>query len=153
MAVSYTHLEFAKLDQDAHEVDLYLITYRVPGIERYKKAVSMINLGPTPIDLVGFYRDIGLEAYMAHDYEEYNRLLKYLRVKKAMANTKLLILSATEEVPASVNTSCCDLLGLWQKYGIRNNRMTFRNVFDVMDKMEITPEIEDEADQVIGRCV
>ena len=46
--------EFAKLDQDAHEVDLYLITYRVPGIERYKKAVSMINLGPTPIDLVGF---------------------------------------------------------------------------------------------------
>ncbi len=145
--------EFAKLDGDAHEVDLYLITYRVPGIERYKKAVSMINLGPTPIDLVGFYRDIGLEAYMAHDYEEYNKLLNYLQVKKAIANTKLLILSATEEVPASVNTSCCDLLGLWQKYGIRNNRMTFRNVFDVMDKMEITPEIEAEADEVIGGAV
>ena len=51
----------------------------------------MINLGPTPIDLVGYYRDIGLEAYMAHDYEEYNRILTCLQVRKAVANTKILI--------------------------------------------------------------
>lgn len=142
--------EFEKIEKDAHEVDLFLITYRVPGIEKFKKPISMINLGPTPIDLIGFYRDINLEAYMAHDYEEYNKLLKYLQVKKAVANTKILILSATEQVPASVNTSNPDLLSLWQRYGIRNNRMTFRNVFDEMDKMEITPEIEKEAEELIG---
>ena len=52
----------------------------------------MINPVLTPIDLVGYYRDIGLEAYMAHDYEEYNRILTCLQVRKAVANTKILIL-------------------------------------------------------------
>ena len=55
--------EFDKLLPENHEVDLYLITYRVPGIERLRKPISMINLGPTPIDLIGFYRDIGLGIY------------------------------------------------------------------------------------------
>ncbi|MGI5899932.1 MAG: hypothetical protein ACOX8S_08440 [Christensenellales bacterium] len=142
--------EMDKLALDAHLVDIYLITYRVPGIERFGKAVSMINLGPTPIDLVGFYRDIGMEAYMAHDYEEYNELLKLLHVKKAVANTKMLILSATEQIPASVNTSIADLFGLYQRYGIRNSRMTFRNIFDVMDKMEITDEMRAKADKLIA---
>ena len=87
--------EFDKLLPENHEVDLYLITYRVPGIERLRKPISMINLGPTPIDLIGFYRDIGLEAYMAHAYEEYNKILTNLQVRKAVANTKILILSNT----------------------------------------------------------
>ena len=29
---------------------------------------------------------------MAHDYEEYNRILTCLQVRKAVANTKILIL-------------------------------------------------------------
>ena len=68
------------------------IAYR-PAIDPgLNKPISMINPGPTPIDLVGYYRDIGLEAYMAHDYEEYNRILTCLQVRKAVANTKILIL-------------------------------------------------------------
>lgn len=39
--------EFEKLLPENHEVDIYLITYRVPGIERLHKPISMINLGPT----------------------------------------------------------------------------------------------------------
>lgn len=127
--------EFEKLIPENSQVDLYLLTYRVPGIERFRKPISMINLGPTPIDLVGFYRDIGLEAYMAHDYEEYNRLLTYLQVRKAIANTKILILSNAEQTPASVNTSCCDLVGLFTRYGIRSNRIDFRQVFQYYDQI------------------
>lgn len=133
--------EFEKLMPDHHEVDLYLITYRVPGIERLGKAISMINLGPTPIDLVGYYRDIGLEAYMAHDYEEYNQLLTCLQVRKAVANTKILILSNAEQTPASVNTSCYDLVGLFTRYGIRHNRIDFRQVFRYYEEIA-----EDNAD-------
>jgi len=51
---------------------------------------------------------------------------------------------------ASVNSSIPDLFGLYQRYGIRNNRVAFRNVFDVMDKMDITPEMEALADQMLG---
>lgn len=128
--------EFEKLMPDNHKVDLYLITYRVPGIERLGKPISMINLGPTPIDLIAYYRELGLDAYMAHDYEEYNRILTCLQVKKAVANTKILVLSNCEQTPASVNTSCSDLVGLFKRYGIRNNRIDFHRI---MDYYEATP--------------
>ena len=128
--------EFKKLEKDAFETDLYLITYRVPGlVERFNKPISMINLGPTPIDLVAYYTDINKEAYMAHDYEEFNELLELLHVRKAVANTKILILSGSEHIPVSVNSSIHDLSMLEHRYGIRNNRLTFRMVFDEMIKI------------------
>lgn len=141
--------EFAKLEEDADEVDLFLITYRVPGLERFSKPISMINLGPTPLDIVAYYRDIGLDAYMAHDYEEFNELIKLLQVKKAIANTKMLILSAAEQVPASVNSSIPDLTGLFKRYGIRSSRIPFRNVFDVMEKLEPTDEMAALAEKLV----
>ena len=145
--------QFTKLESDAHKVDLYLITYRVPGIERFGKAISMISHAPTPLDLVGFYRDIGLDAYMAHDYEEFNKLLQYLHVKKAVANTKILILSATEQVPATVYTSIPDLTGLAQRYGVRNNRISFRSVFDVMEGLDLSSEMKQEVRELMGAAV
>ena len=141
--------EFDKLLPENHEVDLYLITYRVPGIERLRKPISMINLGPTPIDLIGFYRDIGLEAYMAHDYEEYNKILTNLQVRKAVANTKILILSNTEQTPASVNTSTCDLTHLFTQYGIRNNRIDFRQVMKYYDATPVDDGIQKEAEALV----
>ena len=141
--------EFSKLRKENHLVDIYLITYRVPGIERLGKPVSMINLGPTPIDVVGFYKDIGLEAYMAHDYSEYNEILKILQVRKAVANTKILILSNCEQTPFAVNTSTYDLTGLFMRYGISNNRIDFRQVFEYMDKIEVDDNIRTEARAII----
>ncbi len=137
--------EFDKLIPENHEVDLYLLTYRVPGIERLNKPISMINLGPTPIDLVGYYKDLGLEAYMAHDYPEYNEILKLLQTRKAIANTKVLILTNGDQTPASVNTSCTDQVGLWQRYGLRSNRIDFRQIVNYWDQIEIDDEIKNEA--------
>ncbi|MBN2395550.1 MAG: hypothetical protein JXC36_03685 [Candidatus Atribacteria bacterium] len=142
--------EFEKLDQDINEVDLFLITYRVPGIEKFKKPVAMISLGPTPIDVVGFYRDIGLDAYMAHDYDEFNELVSLLQVRKAIAYTRMLILSETQQFPVTVNTNIHDLYGLYQKYGIGNIRIPFRNVFDEIEKMKTTRDIENLADSLFN---
>ncbi len=128
--------ELAKLEADIAQVDLFLMTYRVPGIEKFHKPMSLIDRGPSAIDIVGFYRSEGLEAYMAHDYAEYRELLACLQVRKAIANTRILILSASEQFPVSVNTSNSDLYGLFTKYGLRTRRMTFRSVFDEMEKTE-----------------
>lgn len=141
--------EFEKLEAKNHEVDVYLLTYRVPGIERLGKPISMINLGPTPIDLIAYYRDLGLDAYMAHDYDEYNKLLALLQTRKAVANTKILILSNCEQTPASVNTSCPDLVGLFKRFGIRNNRIDFKRVFDYFDQTPVSDEIQDEAQKLM----
>lgn len=137
--------EFRKLEKNAFETDLYLITYRVPGlVERFHKPIVMINLGPTPVDLVAYYTDIGEEAYMAHDYGEFNELLHLLQVRKAVSKTKILILSGTEHIPVSVNSSIHDLPMLEKKYGIRNNRFTFRRVFDEMDLLLESGDVEVE---------
>lgn len=141
--------ELEKLQEDITKVDLFLISYRVPGIEALGKPIVMINRGPTPIDLVGFYRDNGLEAYMAHDFEEFNELVQLLWVKKAVANTKILILSSSNEFPVSVNTSNPNTFGLFTKYGIRNTRMPFRDVFDVMDHLDC----QDEIDKIVQNLV
>lgn len=141
--------EFDKLRKENHLVDIYLITYRVPGIERLGKPVSMINLGPTPIDVVGFYKDIGLDAFMAHDFAEYNEVLKMLQVRKAVANTKILILSNCEQTPFAVNTSTYDMTNLFMRYGISNNRLDFRQVFKYMEEIEIDDKIRAEAKALI----
>ena len=109
----------------------------------------MINLGPTPIDLIGYYRDIGLEAYMAHDFEEYNKILTYMQVRKAVANTKVLILSNTEQTPASVNTSTYDLTNLFMRYGIRNNRIDFRQIMKYFNDTPVDENIEKEATALV----
>jgi L-fucose isomerase-like protein len=144
--------EFKKLENDAFETDLFLITYRVPGlVERFNKPICMINLGPTPIDLVAYYTDIGKEAYMAHDYQEFNELIELLHVRKAIANTKILILSGSEHIPVSVNSSIHDLPMLEYKYGIRNNRLTFRMVFDEM--MKIKDHVVQEVDEITSELI
>lgn len=141
---------FDELAKDAHEVDIYLMNYRVPGIERFGKAVSELNFDqPHPMDVIGYYKAIGLEAYMANDFDEYNELLRFLQVKKAIANTNVLILSAGRISPVGVYTSIPDLYGLWERYGVRSTKMPFYEIFDEMDKMEVTPEMEAEADQLI----
>lgn len=144
--------EFAKLEKENDKTDIYLITYRVPGIEKLGKPVSMINLGPTSVDLVAYYTDIGLEAYMAHDFEEYNAVLTRLQVKKAVKNTSMLILSNTENVPVSVNSSISDLPGLFTRYGITNHRRPFKEVFDYIDKTPVDDEIKAQAKELIANA-
>lgn len=145
--------EMEKLERDAHETDLYLITYRVPGIERMGKPVTMINLGPTPLDIIPFYIDVGVGGWFAHDYREYNEKLRLLQVKKAVAKTKYLILSATEQITATGNANSTDLFDLYRRFGIRNNRLTFRTVFDVMEQMEIDEGIRASAKRIFDGAI
>ncbi|MBR6050969.1 MAG: hypothetical protein IKP68_07170, partial [Clostridia bacterium] len=132
---------FDVLKPDLNEVDIFLFTYRLPGIERLDKPMSMINNGPAPVDLGAFYSDIGKEFYFGHDYEEYNEILKLLQVRKAIRNTKLLVLTACEQFPVSVNSSNPDLFGLNLKYGIRSARRSIKDIFPIMHKLDMEDKI------------
>ncbi|MBS6462336.1 MAG: hypothetical protein KH352_02910 [Ruminococcus sp.] len=141
---------FDVLKPDLNEVDIFLFTYRLPGIERLNKPMSMINNGPAPVDLGAFYSDIGHEFYFGHDYEEYNEILKLLQVRKAIRNTKILVLTAGEQFPVSVNSSNPDLFGLNLKYGIRSARRSIKDIFPVMKKLEKEEEISKKADEILS---
>lgn len=140
---------FNVLLEDLNEVDIFLITYRLPGLERFNKPISMINNGPAPVDLGAFYGDTGHEFYFGHDWEEYNEVLSLLQVRKAIANTKLLVLTAAEQFPVSVNSSNPDLFGLYQRYGIKSARRSIKDVFPVMEKLDCEARISQKADALI----
>jgi len=144
--------ELDKLKADLSEVDVFLINYRVPGIEKFGKTISMIDKSPTSLDLIGFYRGIGLDAFYGVTYEEYNHWIFLRYVRKAVANTKWLILSATEQLTESVNCCIADLYSLTQKYGIRNNRLPMRTVFDLMDEMELTEDMVAQAESLLAEA-
>ena len=138
------------LKPDLNETDVFLMTYRVPGLERLDKPMSMINRGPTPIDLGAYYADIGKEFYFAYDFEEYNKILKLLQVRKAIRNTKILVLTTGEQFPVSVVSSNPDLFGLNLKYGIRSARRSMKDVFAVMDKLTPSDEVSNIADELVA---
>ena len=138
------------LKPDLNETDIFLMTYRVPGLERLGKPMSMINRGPTPIDLGAYYADIGQEFYFGYDFEEYNEILKLLQVRKAIRNTKILVLTTGEQFPVSVVSSNPDLYGLNLKYGIRSARRSMKDVFDVMKKIDADEELSKQADKLIA---
>lgn len=144
--------QFDQLKPDLENTDIFLMTYRVPGLERLDKPMSMINRGPTPIDLGAYYTDIGKEFYFGYDFEEYNEILKLLCVRKAIRNTKLLVLTTGEQTPVSVVSSNPDLFGLNLRYGIRSARRSMKDVFDVMKKIEPDGELSDIADKLIANA-
>lgn len=141
--VSQKQLE--RLEAEGNEIDLYLVRYRVPGIDRLGKPVSMIDTSCTAVDVVAFYHDRGLPAYLTHDFEEYNQLLAYLQVKKAIANTKILVLTAGEQVPFAVNSCCTDMRHLTERYGIRSIRLPLLSVTDYFEEGE---DVSEETDRI-----
>ena len=143
---------YAQLLPDLHQIDLFLISYRLPGLERLGKPISMINNGPAPVDLGAFYKSIGKEFYFAHDYEEYGEILRLLQVRKAIASTKLLVLTACEQFPVSVNSSNPDIFGLNLLYGMRSARRSLKDVFGYMKKLDCEQRISDKADALMGNA-
>ncbi len=139
-----------KLKPDLQDTDIFLISYRVPGLERLGKPISMINRGPTPIDLGAYYADIGKEFYFGYDFEEYNRILRILQVKKAIRNTKILVLTTGEQAPVSVVSSNPDIYGLNLKYGIRSARRSMKDVFEVMKTVDDEEKLSEMADRILA---
>jgi hypothetical protein len=142
--------ELEKLEPDVKQTDFYLISYRVPGIEVMGKPVTMINKGPTPLDVIPFFRDLGMNAWFANDYDEYNEKLRFLQVQKAVANTKWLVLSATEQITATGYANPTDFLDLYKRYGIRHNRRSFRDIFDKYETMQVTDKMKKTATDIIS---
>jgi len=141
--------QFDQLKPDLEDTDIFLISYRVPGLERLGKPISMINRGPTPIDLGAYYADTGREFYFGYDFEEYNEILRILQVKKAIRNTKILVLTTGEQSPVSVVSSNPDLYGLNTKYGIRGARKSMKDVFEVMKTITDEEMLSKHADEII----
>ena len=90
--------DWDKILAEDQETDLYLITnYRIPGLEIHTdKPIAFVGNNCATLDVVAKVNSEGGIAYGALDFEEFNHIVDCLKVKKALGNTKLLIVSDGE---------------------------------------------------------
>ena len=86
---------FAKSGEDVDEIDCFLcMGWRIPKLERFGKPVVIWQNGNEGIDFAAYCRSIGVEAYVCMDLQDVNEIMHILWVRKAVRNTRALVLTA-----------------------------------------------------------
>jgi len=123
--------------------------------ERFRTPLAMVGHVST-VDITACLRAQGLEGYAFLDWEDLNRFLSLLRVRKALQHTRLLIALKGNVVPTGVVSSIADLEGLKRRYGVQYELITADEVLDAMRELpeedarharELTAELIANAEQ------
>ena len=125
---------FAKIEERMDEVDFFLcMNWRIPKLERYRKPVVIMQNGNEGIDFAAYCRSIGVEAYVAMDIKDLNEIAHYLWVRKAVANTRALVLTAGGQPTFGIQSLIRDPELIRQRYGMEIIKQPFRDIFKYMD--------------------
>ena len=125
---------FAKIEERMDEVDFFLcMNWRIPKLERYHKTVVIMQNGNEGIDFAAYCRSIGIEAYVAMDIQDLNEIAHYLWVRKAVANTRALVLTAGGQPTFGIQSLIRDPELIRQRYGMEIVKQPFRDIFKYMD--------------------
>ncbi|WP_130838386.1 hypothetical protein [Lachnoclostridium sp. Marseille-P6806] len=131
--------DFERIEEDLDKVDFFLcMGWRIPKLERYRKTVVIMQNGNEGIDFAAYCRSIGIEAYVCMDMEDVNRLAHYLWVRKAVANTRALVLTAGSQPTFGIQSLIRDPEIIRRKYGLEVVKLPFDSIIPYMD--EITDE-------------
>ncbi len=145
--------EWKKLKSDLSEVDLFLISYRVPGIEKYKKPVAMIANGIVNVDISAYLRSEGVEGYAPYDWGELNELISLMRVRKAVSKTKVLVVTERNACRPHGVYSICDLDELKERYGIGHKYVSYKEFFGEMEKIAESSSGQQLAEEVTDKLI
>lgn len=141
---------WAQIDEDADKVDFFLcMNWRIPKLERYGKPVVIMQNGNEGIDFAAYCRNIGLEAYVAMDLRDLNEIAQLLWVRKAVKNTRALVLTAGGQSTFGIQSLIRDPEILRQKYGLEVIKLPFREIFSYMDQIT-DEEAKPIADEIIN---
>ena len=140
---------YAQIEQDLDRVDFFLcMNWRIPKLERYRKPVVILNNGNEGIDFAAYCRSIGVEAYVAVDVRDLNEITHCLWVRKAVANTRALVLTHGSMPTFGLQSLIRDPELIRQRYGMEIVKLPFRDIFKYMD--EVT---DDEARPIADRLL
>jgi len=129
----------ARINEDMPQTDcLIILNQRIPKIERFNKPLISYTHAVSAADTCAYLRSIGREAWYAIDVDELNEQLHLLWVRKALANTRALVLTAGEVPTWGLLSNIKDTEFLRSKYGIEIVKKPFTDIFRYMD--EITDE-------------
>jgi L-fucose isomerase-like protein len=148
--------EWKKLQPDAAEVDLYISggwPGRAPGLERFGKPVVALGQGPQQFDIAAGFQNRGIEGFVAYDVAELNQLVSLLRVRKALQQTGLLLVTDRRGLPAMCELSSIPLPVLKEKLGIRTQVVSYREFFDNMQVIAESRAGQDRARAITEKVV
>jgi hypothetical protein len=125
------------VERDLHKTDvLLLLNQRIPKIERFNKPVICFTHAVTAADTCAYLRSIGKEAYYAIDEGELNQVLHKLWVRKAVAQTRVLVLTAGEVPTWGILSNIKDYEQLRINYGIEIVKIPYGDIFKYMDAVD-----------------
>jgi len=146
---------FNKLEKEINDIDLFVTTYRVPGLERFKKPVAMVGRGVTNVDVAAYYRDRGLEGYAPYMWDDFSELITVLKTRKAISQTSILVVTnRLDKSPYGVYSSINNFEHLQEKYGTTCQSVSLEEFFGEMDKLAgdrtIRRELETKTAKFVG---
>jgi hypothetical protein len=152
--------ELQKLDADAADVDLYLVssnnTAAMPAAiigERYKKPTVIVDGGADSVDLAGFLNGSGMEGELLIDYEDLNHCIRLLKARKTMRQTHLLMVTDRGLPPMGVQSTIIDLKTLADKFGIRTTHLNLKEVAPEMERVMADAQCQQQAEQMADALV
>lgn len=139
-----------QIDEDVDKVDFFLcMNWRIPKLERYRKPVVILQNGNEGIDFAAYCRNIGVEAYVCMDLKDLNEIVHLLWVRKAIRNTRALVLTAGSLPTFGIQSLIRDPEVLRTRYGLEVIKLPFRNIFKYMDQIT-DEEARPIADRIIA---
>ena len=125
-----------KINEEIYETDVIMVlNQRIPKIERFNKPVISYTHAVSAADTCAYLRSIGREGYYAIDVDELNLLLHKLWTRKALANTRALILTAGDVPTWRLLSNIKDYEKLRSKYGVEIVKKPFTDIFKYMDQI------------------
>lgn len=152
-----------KLEPDVYDADLILMAAtdlpQYPAItigHRYGKPMGMIGWIAS-VDITAYLRAQGLEGYAFLDFDDLNRFVSLLRVRKAVSRTRLLVALQGNIIPMGVVSGIYDLQELKRRYGVDYTCVSAGDIIDEMDCLsgnslkeseELTDRLIEDAEKV-----
>jgi len=149
--------EISRLDADAGEADLYLVSgglSQYPAVaiaRRFRKPLAMVGTVVT-VDVAAHLRSRGLEGYAPLDFGDLNRLISILRVRKAIAQTKILHALEGDLIPVGVVSTIWDMQDLHDRLGVSHHTLPAARLLERMGALspDSVAEAEQLTDELIG---
>lgn len=141
---------FAKIEEDLDQVDFFLcMNWRIPKLERYHKPVVIMQNGNEGIDFAAYCNSIGVEAHVAMDIQDLNEIAHSLWVRKAVANTRALVLTAGGLPTFGMQSLIRDPEIIRQRYGMEVVKLPFYDIVAYMDAIT-DEEARPIAEKILG---
>lgn len=127
-----------EINEDLDKADcILLFGQRIPKMERFNKPIISYTHTVSAADTCAYLRSIGKEGYYAIDENDLKKIAHQLWVRKAMQNTRVLVLTAGEVPTWGLLSNIKDLEKLRNKYGVEILKKPFSDIFSFMDQIDL----------------